>query len=432
MRKQPRVLSINFPFQDQQVVQEESLATLRALFDFDVLVIRPERFNFPTGDYGLCQGLKAMMHVKESELARLFANGGIAVVLLDVPCTYSVLTGGYSIQTRYSVSNYDFLSDDFADCLRSGSGEQISYYGSEEPFVEVLKRSIVAWTAYVVRDPPPPFHELRFFAKAGAGARVAGKMPYQEGHLIILPNLMRLEETLFFEVCNEYRYERQGSTAPDWLKDVYLPGLSDIQSRIENIDKQILDLRAAWEQETQQEDDRLMYRKLLYEKGRTQLEPIIVRALNDLGFAATPGEIIKGTNYEIDGRTTKGSMPGLVEVKGSKKQILLEEFSPFVVKIVADHQATGVISKGILVGNGLCETSPENRLGDAIFSPHVLDGSRRNSIALVNSAELYWLCCTLLDGATLDRNAIREAILTGNGYVDLKLFCGKSPWRKTT
>jgi hypothetical protein len=257
-------------------------------------------------------------------------------------------------------------------------------------------------------------------------------MPYDEGHLILLPNLKRLDEALFLGACAEYRYKRQGSAPPDWVKSVYLPGLSPIESEIAEIDKEISRLRNGRQQAQQCLENRSAYLKLLYEKGKTQLEPIVQRALNDLGFGATPGDVIKGTNYEIDGRTTAGSLPGIVEVKGSKNQITLDEFSPFVVKILADHQASNVICKGVLVGNGLCKTMPEDRLGDAMFSPHVLDGAGRNSVALINSVELYWLCCTLLEGLTLDLAAVREAILGGNGYVDLKPFCGKPPWRKAT
>jgi hypothetical protein len=216
------------------------------------------------------------------------------------------------------------------------------------------------------------------------------------------------------------------------VKSVYLPGLSPIESEIAEIDKEISDLRERRQRAEQRAEKRSAYLKLLYEKGKAQLEPAVRLALNDLGFGATPGDVIKGTNYEIDGRTTTGSSPGIVEVKGSKKQIALDEFSPFIVKILADHQATNVASKGVLVGNGLCETEPENRLGHAIFSPHVLDGAKRNSVALINSAELYWVCCTLLEGATPDLAAVREAILGGNGHVDLKAFCGKPPWRKVS
>ena len=59
---------------------------------------------------------------------------------------------------------------------------------------------------------------------------------------------------------------------------------------------------------------------------------------------------------------------------------------------------------------------------------HVLDGARRHSVALVNSVELYWLCCALLRGDVVDKNAVREAILGSNGYVDLRPFCGGPPF----
>jgi hypothetical protein len=428
MSKQLRIISINFPFQNDKVVQEETLDTSRAFFDFDVAVIRPPRLDYPRGVYAVYQSVESLMNSKKFELTRLFAQGGVLVVFLDVPDVYIVKTGGYTVDRTYSVNNYGFLQHDFISCLLSGTGEQISYSDPAEPFVGVLKKSTVAWTAYITSIPEHPFDDLKFFASAGAGTAIAGKMPHGEGHLILLPNLKHLDESLFFEACAEYRYKRQGSTPPDWLHQIFLPGLETLESNIAGVDKQITDLQLIRKQEQQQLEERSAYRKLLYEKGKTQLEPIVLRALNDLGFEATPGELIDGTNYEIDGRTAKGSVPGIVEVKGSKKQIALDEFSPFVVKILADHQASNTISKGIMVGNGLSETKPDARLGDAVFSPHVLDASKRNSVVLINSIELYWLCCTLIDGGAVDKNAVREAILNTNGYVDLKPFCGKSPW----
>lgn len=428
MRKQLRTISINFPFESQGVVVVDTLATKRAFFDFDVVVIRPPQFNQPQSMYEEYQRLELVMSTKKAELMRLFSQGGVLVVILDVPSIYSFRTPSYIDSRTYSVNNYEFLEHDFVDCLRSGVGEQISYSDLAEPFVTALKGSTVAWTAYVATIPRYPFSEFKFFASAGAGTAIAGKMPFGEGHLILLPNFRRLDEALFFDACGEYRYKRQGSKQPDWLPRIFLPGLSQIQSGIAEIEARISDLKAAREQQLQQLEALSEYRKLLYEKGKTQLEPIVRRAMDDLEFGVTSGELIKGTNYEIDGRTANGSVPGIVEVKGSKKQIALDELSPFVVKILADHEATKSVSKGILVGNGLCENGPDTRLGDVVFSPHVLDGSKRNSVALINSVELYWLCCTLLGGAELDKSSIRETILRGSGYVDLKPFCGKSPW----
>lgn len=93
MSKRLRVISVNFPFQNQQVVQEETLATNRALFDFDVVVIRPPSFGFELGRYDLYLRLAVMMKSKRSEIDRLLAQGGVLVIFLDAPYTYFVPSG---------------------------------------------------------------------------------------------------------------------------------------------------------------------------------------------------------------------------------------------------------------------------------------------------------------------------------------------------
>ena len=181
-------------------------------------------------------------------------------------------------------------------------------------------------------------------------------MPYQEGHIIVLPNVLKLDEESFLNVCAEYRFKRQGTTPPEWESKVVMPGLLEIEAAIADVDKQIAELQKARQRVQEQMEERASYRKLLYEKGKVQPEPIVLRALDDLEFGTSPSEIIQGTQYEIDGRTTKGSIPGIIETKGSKNVIAQSEFSPFVTKILADSDVSNIFSKGILVGNGLCET----------------------------------------------------------------------------
>ena len=293
--------------------------------------------------------------------------------------------------------------------------------------MNVLKKSTVAWTAYLTRV-PRSLSALRFFAHAGVAGVLGGKIPYGEGNVIILPNVQRLDEGSFFEACAEYRFKRQGTTPPDWAGRVLVPGLQPIEDAIVDLEKRVAELQKERQSRNVEWEERAAYRKLLYEKGKTQLEPVVLRALDDLDFGSSPGEVIAGTIHEIDGRTSEGSSSGILEVKGSKNLIAQSEFSPFVIKMLADAEVSKKYSKGILVGNGLCETEPTQRLGDSVFSPHVLDGARRNSVALINSVELYWLCCALLRGDSVDKNAVREAILTGNGYVDLKPFSGQPPF----
>ena len=363
------------------------------------------------------------MAKKKRELESFFSQGGVLVIFLDVPDSYR-FAGDHYGQGSCLVGNYDFLDPNFISGLHSGSGTQVTYQTSDEPFVGVLKKSIVAWTSCLTQV-PESFKALKIFAYAGAAGALGGKMPHGEGHIVILPNVQKLDERAFFEACAEYRFRRQGTTPPEWAGRVIVPGLHPIETAIADLDRRIGDLQNERQLRSVELEGTTAYRKLLYEKGKAQLEPIVLRALDNLEFGTTPGEVIAKTIHEIDGRTTKGSSAGIVEVKGSKNQIAQSEFSPFVTKILADVEVSNKYSKGILVGNGLCEIEPGKRLGDSVFSPHVLDGAKRSSVALINSIELYWLCCALLRGDSVDKNAVREAILTGNGYVDLKPFSGQ-------
>src|SRR5690349_11193164 len=90
MGKDLKILSINFPFKAPWVVQEPSLATNRALFDFDVVVIRPYLLlgvraggAYEMERYGPFFQAKHEMTDKMDDLSRLLKQGGLLVVVLD-------------------------------------------------------------------------------------------------------------------------------------------------------------------------------------------------------------------------------------------------------------------------------------------------------------------------------------------------------------
>ena len=411
--------------------------TDRALFDFDVVVVRPYSLlrRDSTGRSGNEFGvewrvyatLKDEIQSKMADISRLLAQGGLLVVVLDTLEVLRCHTGGYSMGTIYTLTNYDFLDPDFFKSIQNGSGNRVDCNPSD-PFSKVIKASSVFWTAFIGNRLVHPFNDAAVFATNGNRAIVGASVEIGSGHVVFLPNFKQLDENSFFEACFEYRVRREGTPPPNWVSSVYLPGKAIVERDIASVGSTIEGLEQERQQKLAALDTLLRYRKLLFEKGKTQLEPIVVRALNDLGFQASPSESIPGTNFEIDGRTKVGSAPGILEIKGSKKQIGLDEFAPFTTKILSDFQATNVHSKGILVGNGLCLEKPETRLGGRVFSPHVLEAAKRNSIALVNTVELYAVVCNALEGLIIDFSRVREQILTTNGYADLRGFAGKSPF----
>jgi hypothetical protein len=318
------------------------------------------------------------------------------------------------------------LDPQFFQAVRNGTGDRIEYVDPTDPFAKTIKASSVQWTAFLGGRPPYPFNNLTVFARNGPGSDVGATTKSGAGHIVFLPNFKDLNEREFFDACQEYRFVREGTPPPSWVASILLPGEEAAEKGISKVNEEINRLQVARDLEMQKRDELHSYKKLLFEKGKYQLEPIVRRALDALGFKVSPGENISGTQFEIDGRTTEGSSPGILEIKGSKNQIVIDEFSPFVTKILADLQNTKVHSKGIVVANGLCAENPEKRLGERIFSPHVLEAAKRHSVALVNSVELYGIICGVLTGEISDLSPIREKILETNGYVDLIGFA-KSP-----
>src|SRR5262249_26122375 len=151
--------------------------------------------------------------------------------------------------------------------------------------------------------PPYPFSDIEFFASNGANSLIGGQIALGIGNLVILPNFKKLDEEQFFEACREYRYQREGSSAPEGTKTVSLPGTVEANAKIAAIDETLREVEQSKRDAIRARDDLLAFQKLLYEKGKTQLEPIVRRALDQIGFKCTPGETITGPNYEIDGRT---------------------------------------------------------------------------------------------------------------------------------
>ncbi len=435
MAKPLRVLSIGFRFEADNVRNAPDLYTANALFDYDVVVIRPRPLfdeNYVPGGASLsfAAGVRTRKALKDKneDLQRLLVQGGLVVIILGPRDVHHFRSWSRTDREIHTVTNYDFLDDRLYLFVTNRDGERFSLTDPSEPFALVLKQSVVRWTAFITGRPEQPFNIPHIFATNGHDSFVGASYNFG-GQVVFLPNFLRLEESAFLDACQEYRVRRAGTPAPPWTAKVYLPGEDAARMDIARIDAELEELARRRGSACRIHQELAAYKELLYERGKTRLEPVARRALDLLGFATTGDEILQHSDFEIDGRTAVGSISGILEVKGSRKQIDLDDFSPFPTKILHDLKQTGQHSKGILIGNGLCETPPGERLGEKAFSKHTLHAARTNSVALINSVELYWVVCGILAGEKKDLQAIHEFVLTSSGYVDLKTFCGASPFR---
>ncbi len=70
--------------------------------------------------------------------------------------------------------------------------------------------------------------------------RWLAKFLLERATLFSCPNLTSLHERSFFEACYEYRFKRQGTSPPEWVTSTFLPGWSELQAAITDLDKEIL------------------------------------------------------------------------------------------------------------------------------------------------------------------------------------------------
>jgi hypothetical protein len=165
MTKIPKTISVGFPFKNGSVVNEPRLSTNRALFDFEVVVIRPypNMASILTGvsEYNL---VKAEVEGKREDLNRLLAAGGLLIVILSAVHHVVCQTGSYTmVREIRTATNYDFLQSNFYECVKNGAGTRI-VHTRPDPFSKVIKGSETYWTAYIDGVMPYPYGNAAIFA----------------------------------------------------------------------------------------------------------------------------------------------------------------------------------------------------------------------------------------------------------------------------
>jgi hypothetical protein len=133
MTKPLRTISINFPFKNPAVIYEPTFSTSRALFDFDIVVVRPycllprtSASAVRTGGTYKVEWPKLTSTKKEilgkiEDLNRLLFGGGILIVVLDVLEELVFRTEGYySAREIHTITNYVSWTRNFSRLCATG------------------------------------------------------------------------------------------------------------------------------------------------------------------------------------------------------------------------------------------------------------------------------------------------------------------------
>lgn len=435
-----KILTINHPINDRRVTNRANFAEAETFFDFDVVIIQPPKLpkllsltNTPEGirigEYEY-NSIKNLWDKRLEEINAFLENNGILIVILSpFERVYSPHYNGRGFAQKCEdqwLDNYGWLPvHNWSRYLRpsffviNGEGDGYKITNESNPFTEYIKRGNVRWQAYIEY-----FDGLNVFAEIIKNKIIGATVNLKNGKIIFLPTLQEKNDELLLG-CIENSFETYSETpSPDWISEFILPKEKEIESEIKEIQEQLETIKKQEDKVKGKLKEITKFKKLLYETGKYQLEPIVRDAFRLLGFTVHDDYKPEPTsNIEIDAMIECKYGKAILEIKGTEKSIDLADFAQLTNKTVDDLKITNEPKKGILVGNGFRTIKhPKDRREDIIFGRHVKESAERQSVTLINTVELYELVRSILDGDKIDKAKLQQKILESNGICEFNEF----------
>ena len=213
------------------------------------------------------------------------------------------------------------------------------------------------------------------------------------------------------------RTQSAHTPVPAWARDraFDLAAERRINEELLRIEQRKRELQSEEQTLQQRLAEETMLKALLYEQGKP-LESAIIRALEILGFSATP---LKESDSEFDAVfcSAEGRFIGEAEGKDNKA-INIDKLRQLEMNIHEDFAREGVKepAKAVLFGNAVRLSHPKNR-GD-FFTDKCVTAAKRSHCALVCTPDLYEAARYLSENPNQELSAqCRLALLGADGEV---------------
>ncbi len=232
------------------------------------------------------------------------------------------------------------------------------------------------------------------------------------GSIVLLPDLPERDSREAVNLVLEEVGFPQTALPPEWVEDLVVPGMPEIDEQIGDKAREIDRLSTEIAQLNVQRGNLEHYRKLLYESGPT-LEKIFSDCLAMMGGRVTPA---KYSNEEFvlnfDGRRS------LVECKGVSKSASLAHVRQLTDYVLVYEEDEGTSGKGVLFVNAWRNLRPVERgtTETPIFPTNVVERATQLGIALVSSVDFFEVLCRFLQGK-IDGATVLRTIASTDGIV---------------
>jgi len=232
---------------------------------------------------------------------------------------------------------------------------------------------------------------------------VALRIPVFNSEIIALPmakessNLVTIIWSLLEALPKLKRFPEEEMPPPAWVTSYTFPEEEKLLTQKREIEERLRAFQAR--------------KELLYARG-DRLEEAVRLALEQFGF--TVEKLPKGSYADFALKLDDKEVAG-VEVKGSVKQIDLEDFRQLLHYLI-DCKAYKKPVKGILVGNHFCEKPPNERGGP--FTERALEDAKKLDVSLATTVELF-KALQKLDEQKITPEEVRNKILSASGLCSI-------------
>ena len=252
---------------------------------------------------------------------------------------------------------------------------------------------------------------------ADMGREIPGACVKTYKFLVMLHPLKTTEESVnrVLEILNPTRI----AVPPSWVKDIRIPGTSDIAREIATLEKKIATERKQVQQLQSQMDDKLQYKKLAYAQG-SELEDIVERALRLVGMQGLKRGEQGKEDLTFTPRADLDYTACVVEVKGIEKEIKLRDLRQ-LESWIGDHLEKEVKAKGLFVANAFRLQDVAGRSGNIISSTN-LGFAKDRKLCILPTTVLLDLCKQVLSGDSVSADKIERTLMSTNGVVSLGDF----------
>jgi len=210
-------------------------------------------------------------------------------------------------------------------------------------------------------------------------------------------NLVTIISSLLEALPELKRFPEEEMPPPEWVTSYTFPEEEKLLTQKREIEERLRAFQAR--------------KELLYGRG-DRLEEAVRLALEQFGF--TVEKLPKGSYADFALKLDDKEVAG-VEVKGSVKQIDLEDFRQLLHYLI-DCKAYKKPVKGILVGNHFCEKPPNER--GSPFTERALEDAKKLDVSLATTVELF-KALQKLDEQKITPEEVRNKILSASGLCSI-------------